>query len=78
MAYQFLLPEVVEAIQECLAGTEGADINISTPGLLKNPVQETERMKSSTEIALGSALTERLEYRRYVPAPAHQNQISRV
>ena len=49
---EFLLTEVVEAIQESLAGAEGADIYISTPGLLKNPVQETERMKSSAEIAL--------------------------
>ena len=75
---EFLFPEVIETVQEWLAGTERADIYISTPGLLKNPVQETERMKSSTEIALRGALIQWLEYRRYVPAPAHLNQKSRV
>ena len=68
---EFLLTEVVETVQESLAGAEGADIYISTPGLLKNPVQETERMKTSAQIALRGALIQWLEYRRYVPAPAH-------
>ena len=77
MTNEMLFTEVVEAIQERLRGTEGADIHISTPGLLKNPVQQTERMKPSTEIGLGSTFIERLKDRRYVPAPAHPNQQSR-
>lgn len=78
VVYEFLLSQVEETIQESLTGTESADVYISTPGLLKNPVQETERMKSSTQIALRGALIQWLEYRRYVPAPAHLNQKSRV
>lgn len=78
MTYEFLLPEVVETIQEGLTGREGADVYISTPGLLKNPVQETERMKSSAQIALRGTPIQWLENRRYVPAPAHLNQKSRV
>lgn len=52
MTNEVFLSEVIETIQECFTGTEGADIYISTPGLLKDPVQETERMKSSAEVAL--------------------------
>ena len=78
MTNEMLFTEVVEAIQERFRGTEGADVHISTPGLLKNPVLETERMKSSTQIALRGALIQWLEYRRYVPAPAHLNQKSRI
>lgn len=74
MAYQFLFLEVVESIQERLTGAEGADVHISTPGLLKNPVQQAERMKSSTQIGLCCALIQWLEYRRYALAPAHLNQ----
>lgn len=78
MSNKMLFPQVIETIEESLAGAEGADIYISTPGLLKNPVQETERMESSTQIALRGALIQWLENRRYVPAPAHLNQKSRV
>ena len=78
MTDEYLFLEVIEAVQEGFAGAEGADIYISTPGLLKNPVQQAERMKSSTEIALGRAPTQRLQNRRYVPAPAHLNQKSRI
>jgi hypothetical protein len=35
-------------------------------------------MKTSAQIALRGALIQWLEYRRYVPAPAHLNQKSRV
>ena len=78
MVYEFLLSEIIETVQEGLASREGADVHISTPGLLKNPIQQTERMKPSTKIGLGRALIQWLEYRRYVPAPAHQNQKSLV
>ena len=77
MSNKMLFPQVIETIEESFAGTECAYVHISTPGLLKNPVQQTERMKPSTEIGLGGLFIQRLKNRPYVPPPAHLNQFFR-
>ena len=71
MADELLLPQVEESVQERLAGAEGADIHISAPGLLKNPAQQAERVKPSTEVGLGGTLIQWPQNRLYLPAPAH-------
>ncbi len=57
-----LAAEPVEARQESVRRRKRADVDIGRPGLLENPVKQTERMKSDAKVGLTRAILERLEY----------------
>ena len=50
--YIAFLSQIKESRKECFAGREGAHPDISLPGLLENPPQQTERMQSRAEVVL--------------------------
>lgn len=50
--YIAFLSQIKESRKECVAGRKGAHPDISLPGLLENPPQQTERMQSCAEVVL--------------------------
>ena len=56
VADQILFPEVIETPEERIRRRERRDINIRTPGLFQDPVQQTERVETFTQETLQRAL----------------------
>ena len=52
VTYQPFLPEVEETTKESIRRRERRDINIRTPSLLQDPVQQTERVETFAQVAL--------------------------
>ncbi len=65
VVYETPFPQAVESRQKSFRSRESTDINISTPGLLQNPSEQTESMQPCAEIILCRINLQRFQYLIY-------------
>lgn len=54
-------PQSEETAEESVRRGESGHVHVSTPGLLKDPPEQAERVQASTEMILRNGVTQRTE-----------------
>ena len=65
VVYKSSFPQAVESRQKSVRSRKSTDINISTPGLLQDPTEQTESMQPCAEIILCRINLQGLQYLIY-------------